>query len=801
MMKTKLSLFAFLISLIFFPVFSQAQSRLSESLGDFQQYETTFSGLVITATNGTLSLSAYTPDIIRVRAARGPLSPDFSYSVIRRSESNFRQVREQEDLIILSTDALEVVVNKKPLRLQFYTLDGKLLNKDETAFGISWIGTEVSCYKSLLEGERFIGLGEKNGGLDRRGTSFENWNTDDPAYGIDDDPLYVSTPFYMGLHNGQTYGIFLDNTHKTVFNFGASNDRFSSFSAEDGEMNYYFFGAQTVPGILEDYTWLTGRMDMPPLWSLGFQQSRWSYYPDSDVLNIASTFRDKKIPADVIHLDIHYMDDFKLFTFHPEDFSEPQKLIKDLESLGFHVVVIVDPGIKVEKGYPAYETGILNDVFVKYPDGEYYSGQVWPGWCHFPDFTDPRGREWWGKQFNVFTNIGIEGFWNDMNEPATWGNRFPNLVEFDFDGKKGTHREAHNIYGLEMARSTYEGAKVLLRGKRPFNLTRAAFSGIQRYSAVWTGDNVASDEHLMASVRLINSLGLAGIPFVGSDVGGFFDDPSSDLFVRWLSVGAFSPFFRGHSHRETKHQEPWAFGKDAEALTREYINTRYYLLPYIYTAFREANLSGLPVARSLAIYYPFDDMIYQQAYQNQYLFGRDLLVAPVESQQKFCKVYLPEGAWYRMDSDEFFLGKQELIVESGLDRLPVFVRAGAVLPMQSLVQTTMEKPSEFLQLHLYNGSQPLETPYYEDDGETFNYQKGSYYSRSYTFDPKKKSLNFTKKEGSYPSQFTKVQLVFHGFAEIKSVSVNDRKVDFESQDDGTYIARFSNLESEMKVSW
>ncbi|MBI3234241.1 MAG: glycoside hydrolase family 31, partial [Bacteroidetes bacterium] len=314
--------------------------------------------------------------------------------------------------------------------------------------------------------------------------------------------------------------------------------------------------------------------------------------------------------------------------------------IDELKAMGFHLVVIVDPGIKKEKGYSAYEDGLKNDVFLKYPDGTNYTGQVWPGWCHFPDFTNPKTRKWWGNSFKGYVNDGIDGFWNDMNEPATWGQRFPDLVEFDFDGHKGTHRKGHNVFGMQMSRSTYDGAKELMNGRRPFILTRATYAGGQRFSAIWTGDNQPTDDHMIAGVRLVNSLGLSGFPYAGMDVGGFAGDASRDLFARWIQIGAFSPFFRGHTMVDSKDKEPWSHGEKDEEISRNFIQLRYNLMPYIYSTFYEATQNGMPVSRSLAFYHTYDNKIYDGNYQNQYYFGHGLLVAPYVSYRDLNKLIM-----------------------------------------------------------------------------------------------------------------------------------------------------------------
>jgi alpha-glucosidase len=457
------------------------------------------------------------------------------------------------------------------------------------------------------------------------------------------------------------------------------------------------------------------------------------------------------------------LEQYKIFTWDKNDFPDPQGMIKKLEDQGFKVVVICDPGIKVEDGYEAYESGKEEDVFLKYPDGSYYEGEVWPGWCHFPDFTKANAREWWTEKLKTYTEMGIEGFWNDMNEIATWGQTLPELIEFDFEGRKSTAREGRNVYGMQMARSAYEGAKQNLPNKRVFNLTRAGFSGIQRYAAVWTGDNVADDEHMLLGVRLVNSLGMAGVAFAGYDIGGFAGEADSQLFARWISIGAFAPFFRGHSMINSRDSEPWAYGEEVEEISRNYINLRYKMMPYIYTSFFAAHETGIPVARSLAIAYPHDDLVYDNRYENQYLFGDNILVAPVPSKVNLAKVYFPEGEWYDLFNDTHYSGNQEVIVECPIERLPVFVKASGIVPMQDKTMNLTQNTNDILDLHIYAGKNTNEFLYYEDDGSSFNHLDGSYYKRLIQFDPQNKQLVLNKKEGSFDSRYKQIRVYFHGF--------------------------------------
>jgi alpha-glucosidase len=762
--------FILLAVLSYFPAFSQNNNK-SISMGDMMSFTKTQHGIELLSAQGNVKITVYTPTIMRIRYVKnGAKTDDLSYSIIKEpnAASSFT-FSESNDFLELKTDSVICEIKKKPIRILFKTLSGDIINQDEPAFGTSWIGEEVTTYKKLVADEKFIGLGEKTGNLNRRGEGYTNWNTDYFGYPTNADPIYMTTPMYIGLHSSTgkqlIYGIFMDNSYKSHFNFGASNDRFSSFTAEDGDMNYYFIYHTSIAGIIESYTELTGRITMPPLWSLGFQQCRYSYYPDKEVLRVAETFREKQIPADVMYLDIHYMDKYKIFTWNQERFPKPKEMLSTLKNNGFHTVVIVDPGIKVEKGYSAYEEGFLQNLFLKYPDNTNFTGQVWPGWCHFPDFTNPATRTWWGNSFKGYIQDGISGFWNDMNEPASWGQRFPDLVEFSLDGLGGTHRRGHNIYGMQMARATFEGTKALMNGERPFILTRAGYSGVQRYSAVWTGDNVSSDDHMMLGVRLLSSMGLTGIPFVGMDIGGFSGNPSKELFARWISIASFSPLCRAHVCVDNKDQEPWSFGEKVEDISRNYLNLRYTLLPYLYTSFYEAHTTGMPIWRSLAIQYPFDNRVYDGRYQHQFTIGQGLMIAAVNSQQEFTKVFLPdnENIWYDFYNDKKLVGDQETLVEAPLDRLPVFVKGGSIIPMQSLIQHTEQKPSDTLFVHVWQTDKGnFSQIYYEDDGKTYAYEQGLFYKRMIKYNADKKSIHFHKVQGGSTSKFSHIKVLIHG---------------------------------------
>ncbi len=750
-------------------------------LGKLLSHEVTATGLLGTAENGCIKLTVYSDKIIRVQISDNDMFDELSYAVVDNPKRSEFSLKEADSSMVVETNSMRIVINRDPVRLSFYNQNGELVNEDYPGFGISFMGSTKSIYKTLQDGERFIGLGEKTGNLDRRGSGYTNHNTDSFAYGPESDPLYCTFPFYIGIYGELAYGIFLDNTYQSHFNFGASNDRFSSFTVEGGDLNYYYIGGDSVAEIIEGYSSLTGLMPLPPIWGLGYQQCRYSYYPEHEVLNVAQTFREKRIPADALVLDIHYMDKYKIFTWDEDRFPNPKKMINTLKSMGFNVVVMCDPGIKIEEDYQAYQEGIDLDLFLKYPDGSYYSGQVWPGWCHFPDFTYSKAREWWGEKLAYYSDQGIHGYWNDMNEIATWGQKLPELIEFHFEGEGGSAKRGRNIYGHMMCRSTYEGVKSNLQGQRPFNLTRSAYCGVQRHSAVWTGDNVSNDDHMLLGVRLVNSLGLVGVAYTGYDVGGFVGDSSISLFARWISIGAFSPFFRGHSMINSKDSEPWSFGEEVEDISRNYVNLRYQLLPYIYSVFHEASTTGMPVCRSLAIDHAFDDRIYQTAFQNQYLFGPNILVAPVESYKDLIKVYLPKGDWYNFHTESLYTGESEVFVECPITHLPLFIRAGAIIPMQSIIQSTQEEPDSVLQLHLYQGADGS-FYYYEDDGNSYQYQQGAYYHRKFRFDHESSRFTMEKVTGSFETKFKMVKFYLHGFADLKEIQVDGEKVTCEHEE-------------------
>ncbi len=678
-------------------------------------------------------------EVVQVRCApSGSLDPGTSWAVVHPPELAPDAVtRESRDALTLSTRHLSVVVSRRPLRVAVLDSAGEVLVRDDEAKGMAWSGTEVRVWKTMPQGERYYGFGEKAGSLERGCMAMTMWNSDIPAYAADTDPLYQTIPFFYGLRGGRAYGIFFDNTFRSSFDMGKESRSAYSFGAEGGDLNYYVFPGPGTRSILSLFTGLVGRMPLPPLWSLGYQQCRWSYAPEKRVREIASGFRDRRIPCDVIYLDIDYMDGYRIFTWSPKNFPDPKGMIDDLARQGFKVAVIVDPGIKADSAYHAFRSGLAGDCFVRYPGGMLYTGTVWPGVCAFPDFTSERARGWWGDQFGVLVGAGVRGWWNDMNEPSVFNAPTKTIdlgVIHDDSGLRTPHARNHNIYGMQMTRATYDGVRRILPGERPFVLTRASYAGGWRYSASWTGDNVASWEHLAMALSMCLNLSASGQPFVGSDIGGFIGYPSGELFARWLELGVFTPLMRAHSVINEKNKEPWEYGDRYTAINRSTIELRYRMLPYIYTAMQQASETGIAPMRAMMLEYPGIDVYHDRA--DQFLFGENFLVAPVlQPGIDRREVSLPPGEWYDWWADTVMLrGPSTVSVAAPEERLPLFVRAGAVVPSRQVVQYTAESPIDPLTLSVYPGPIGSDhvSSYYEDDGRSFAYEQAVFLKRTMT---------------------------------------------------------------------
>jgi alpha-glucosidase len=751
-------------------------------------------GVTLRTAAGAVSLTAVSDSVIRVRASRdGSFAKDFSWAVVAGANAatgNFT-VKDEGQAVLAATPDVHVRIRKDPLGVVFLDASDKVISQDDPRRPMTLAAEGFRVSKTMPDDEHYYGLGDKAGPLDRRGRAFKNWNTD--AYGWQEttDPLYKSIPFFVALRKGSAYGIFVDNTWRTSFDFGNGTPDAYSFGSDGGPLDYYFIAGPHPKSVLERYAGLTGKTPLPPLWTLGFQQCRYSYYPEARVYEVAQTFRKKKIPADVVYIDIDYQKDYRPFTVDRERFPHFEQMVADLGKEGFKVIAITDLHIAKAPGtgYRPYDEGMAGNYFVHNPDGSVYSGTVWPGESVFPDFTWAPARAWWGTLYRDFVNAGIAGFWNDMNEPSVFKTRtgtMPLDVVHRLDsGGTASHREVHNVFGMENSRATYEGLLELQGNRRPFVLTRASYAGGQRFAASWTGDNSSTYNHYRISVPTLLSLGLSGYPMVGDDIGGYRGSPPPDLLTRWIELGAFNPIFRDHTEKGTLDQEPWVHGPQHEAIRRRYIETRYRLMPYVYTLAEEASRTGLPLMRPLWLERPETDTRdpngenYAGAEDSVFLFGPDLLVEPkLDETLEPVSVVVPPGVWY-----DYWTGERGRWVAgqkapAGLGDLPVLVRGGAIVPHQPIVQSTTEVPKGPLELRVYLGPD-CRGSLYMDDGVTFDYQKGAFLRLAASCEEATDGATVKTEaaEGSYTPWFDRIAFVVHGLrSRPKQITMDGKPV-------------------------
>ena len=705
-----------------------------QHIGKVQRVEKLRDGVELTAGPAKVRVTVFRDGIFRVRLAPdGNFPKDFSWAVVELAEPPSVKIEENQKEIRIISGNVIATLQRAPLLINFSDTAGTVYLADEPSLPMAWSGKRVHIWKKMPADENYYGLGDKAGPMNRRNRSFTNWNTDEFGWQESTDPLYKTIPFFIGLRKGMVYGVFFDNTYRSVFDFGKESPDFFSFGAEGGELNYYFIAGPDPKQIIEEYTAMTGRTPLPPLWTLGYQQCRYSYYPESRAREIVKTLREKKIPADAIYFDIDYQQDYAPFTVNREYFPTFEKMISEFRSRGMHTILITDLHVKKNPnhGYAPYDSGMKKDMFVKNPDGSTYVGTVWPGESVFPDFTLTRVRDWWGGLYKEFVGMGAAGFWNDMNEPALFLRADKTMpletVHRLDDGTTLDHRAVHNVFGMQNVRATYEGLRKLQPEERPFVLTRAAYAGAQRYAATWTGDNSSTWNHLKMSTPMLLSMGISGFPLIGDDIGGFAGSPPADLLTRWFEVGALNPIYRDHTAKGTADQEPWVHGPEHEAIRRKYIELRYELMPYLYTGIEEASRTGLPLMRPVFLQYPQASDFYGN--NRDFLFGRDFFAAPVTTEMVDAEeISLPPGEWYDFWTKAKLPSKEKITLHPGLDEMPLYVRAGAIVPMQPLVQYTDQIPNGPLELRVYlptsTAGNDCRGALYQDDGHTFAYQKG-----------------------------------------------------------------------------
>jgi alpha-glucosidase len=745
-------------------------------------------GLEVSSGQAIIQITALRDDVIRVRIGRdGVLPEDASWAVLASARQQRATVTPENTKAAVGfrTKNLRVQIERATLRLVVTDVEGNVLQEDAPAWPAEFHDESFRIYKQMPLDEHYFGLGDKVGPLDRRNQAFSMWNTDAYNFQESTDPIYKSIPFFLTMRAGRTLGVLLDNTWRTSFDFGKQTDGVYSFGADHGPIDYYLLYGPAPKQVLQTYAWLTGPPPLPPLWSLGYQQSRYSYMTEAELREIAAKLRSERIPADGLYLDIDFQIKNRPFTVDQEKFPNFVQMLADLKKENFHVVTITDLHIAFlpNANYAPFDTGVAGDHFVKNPDGSIFVGTVWPGPSVFPDFTRQSTREWWGSLYKTFVSDGVAGFWNDMNEPSVFstpdktipGDVVHHINEPGFKRRTATHFEIHDVYGMENSRATYEGLLKISPDERPFVLTRASYAGGQRYAETWTGDNSATWNHLRLTTPMLENLGLSGLGISGADGGGFIGTPTAELLTKWTELATFQPIDRNHSEKGVPHREPWVNGPEQENIRRRYIEERYKLMPYLYTAVEEMSRTGLPLMRPLFLEFPdaaADKHPLDLDAGNEFLFGSDLLIAPAPFQEKpdAYAVKFPPGDWFDYWSGERLHREtptaatpMQALIHPTLEVLPVFVREGAIVPMQPLTQSTNEVPNGPLTLRVYPG-RSCSGSLYQDDGKTMAYRRGGFLRMQFTCEAAADSLkmHIGPHEGSYRPWWTELRVEVYG---------------------------------------
>ncbi len=763
-----------------------------QSIGPVKSVERTTSGLVLTCTDGaTVQLTILATDLVRVRTLfAGQKEPqiDHSWAIERTQWAPVDwQLREEKSQVIVTTAELEILIQRSPLLVQFRdSVTHTPLNADQRPMARDPSTGRIAAAKRLGFDEHFYGLGEKAARLDHRRGTFEMWNSDTPGYVEGTDPIYQSIPFYIGWENGNAYGLFFDNSYRSTFDFGHTGQEAVEYQAAAGELNYYFFCGPSMKKILGRYADLTGHMPLPPLWALGNQQSRYSYYPAAMADEIVEQYRQHDLPLDVLYLDIHYMNGYRVFTWDPERFPDPSELTRKLGGQGVKVVTIVDPGVKFQSpvadshdaatspdqgpqnsSYYVYNQGLAHDYFLHREDGSLYIGEVWPGKAVFVDYTKEDARRWWGDLHRALVDRGVAGVWTDMNEPSDFVDKSGATqkdVIFDDLGTHTPYAKNRNVFALNMARATYEGLERLRPEQRPFVITRAGYAGVQRYATMWTGDNNATFESLALNLPMFASLGLSGEPFVGADLPGFIGRGNGELLARSYEVAFLAPLCRNHGVIDDYDHEPWRYGVPYETIVRKYLKLRYQLLPFLYTTLEEAHRTGVPLFRPLLLNFQHD--VSTLNLDDEFMVGDALLAAPVvHAGERSRDVYLPQGLWYNFWTSATIKGLGELHhLDVPLDHVPLFVRGGSIVPSTQSMNYVGERPWDPLRFDIY----PDDTgaaigSLYEDDGVSPAYKTGTFRRTTvrYQANAADNRIELETPAGSYQSGKRKIEFALH----------------------------------------
>ncbi len=761
--------------LILIPAAARAQSELPP--GNCTSYTREANRFIFHTSEGAgLCLDIHSPSVVRIwfDPASRFVRTNESFAVVPQEPAEVEglHINDEPSCYEIYTSRLRIRLNKEPMQLQIFDKWQRLIFSDYKSAGHVSDTTARKAYKALRPDEQFFGLGEKTGPLNRRGRSYRMWNSDRPCYSVNEDPLYKSIPFFMSSYQ---YGIFLDNTYKTEFKFGTESDKYYSFEAPNGELIYYFIFGKDYKEIMSQYITLTGQPILPPKWALGFSQCRGLYTREDQALEIAAEFRRRQIPCDIIYQDIGWTQGLQDFEWRRENYTSPRQMLATLRDQGFKMILSQDPVIS-RANREQWEEADSKGYFVRDSrTGESYD-MPWPwgGNCGVVDFTLPEVADWWGACQQKPLDDGAHGFWTDMGEPA-WSNE-EDLDRLYMKHHLGMHDEIHNVYGLTWDKVVKEQFEKRNPNKRVFQMTRAAYAGLQRYTFGWTGDSGNGNDVLEGWGQLQNqvavsiSAGLGGIPFFTTDISGYCGDITdypamAELYTRWMQFGIFNPLSRAH-HEGDNAAEPWMFGPVAEKNSKAAIELKYQLFPYLYTYARQAHDTGLPIVRGLFMEYPYDEQAVQT--EDQFFFGEEILVAPVlKKGERVRSLYLPEGEWIDFnDKQTVYLGGQKIPYRAPLSVIPMFVRKGSIVPMMPVMQYLHERKDYPLLVHIFPNYEDESARFelYEDQGEDLGYQQQICARTSFvctTLDKSYHTRIASCDNGFTPSDRRNIVLVYH----------------------------------------
>jgi len=759
------------------PVQNQAQPP-----GPLRSAAMTERGGVFEFTKAELEITFLKNDLVRFTWRPGQKSPPYAIHKEQWPDLSISSEQTPQGGYAISSPKLKITISTYGA-ISIHDDQGQVVRRESPPRrkGTDWIQNT-----HLDVDETIHGLGEKAGPLNLREaqknggrTTYEMRNQDIGGfYSSGDDPLYMSIPLYLSKKPAGSHIIFYENPFLGTISFDPPHQidtPQASVHFSGGQLRYYLAAGPT-PHALSLYTELTGRPPMPPQWALGYHQCRWGYRSSQDVQDVVQGFKEHDMPLSAFHLDIDYMEGYRVFTINKERFPDLRDRTASLREQDIHLVSILDPCVKKDKGYFMYQEGKDKQAFCTLPTGRPATGQVWPGTSVFPDFSHPQVRSWWGEKYAILLKEGVRGFWHDMNEPAAfkaWGEpTLPRPTRYHLEGAGGDHTQVNNVYGLLMNQAGFQGLKDNQPQQRPWILSRSGWAGNQRYAWNWTGDISASWQALRQTLITMLHISLSGIPYTGSDIGGFEGHPSPELFTRWFQLSALTPFFRGHSATGTPRREPWVFGEPYTSINRHFLELRYRLLPYLYSLAWEAHTTGHPLMRPL--FWNDDSDPSLAEVDDQFFLGNQLLVAPIlEKEQQERTVVLPAGAWFSYWDDEVIVGPAAVKRPAVLEHIPLFIREGSILPMSQNGE---------LALHVYPPQKASSSTYtstlYQDEGDGY----GPHRTDHFSLKRKKKELRLTWKEkGKYPFPFQTVMLHFHGSNYSRQVQIDNKEAEMQEQ--------------------